>query len=57
VVDLLYVMFIDATGGALAAACNAARRRGIPFTVRHPNGFVTGQLCQTGRYEALTGDR
>jgi anti-anti-sigma factor len=58
VVDLLYVTFIDSTGiGALAAGRNAAHRRGIPFTVRQPSGFVVAQLRQTGLYEALTADR
>jgi anti-sigma B factor antagonist len=58
VVDLLYVTFIDSTGiGALAAGRNAAHRRGIPFTVRQPNGFVTAQLRQTGLYDTLTADR
>jgi len=58
VVDLLHVTFIDSTGiGALVAGRNAAHALGIGFTVRQPDGFVAGQLRQTGLYEVLTSER
>ena len=57
-VDLLFVTFIDSTGiGALAAGYNAARRLGVPFTIRQPSPFLETQLRQTGLYDLLTADR
>jgi anti-anti-sigma factor len=54
VVDLLYVTFIDSTGlGALAAGYNAARRLGIPFTIRQPSPFLETQLRQTDLHDLL----
>ena len=56
VVDLRYVTFIDSTGtGALAAGYNAARSRGVHFTLRDPTPFAARQLQVLGLHDNLIG--
>ena len=56
-VDLAEVTFMDASGvGVLVAGREAARRRGVGFTVQNPQGIVLRVLDLLGLAEAMQLD-